>query len=112
MFNTVIEVEPFPTRATKIWTEDERLEFVTYIGQNSLAGVVIPGSGGIRKIRWTRPGSGKRGGVRVLYYFLDEMQQVFLLTMFAKNQQADVPPPELKLLKKMVTIIRSEYGKK
>ena len=51
MFNTVIEVEPFPTRASKLWTDDERLEFITYIGQNSLAGVLIPGSGGIRKIR-------------------------------------------------------------
>ena len=110
-FNTVVEVDPFRERASKLFTDDERLEFITYIGQNSLAGVVIPSRGGIRKIRWTRLGSGKRGGVRVLYYFLDEMEQVFLLTMFAKNQQADLSPPELKLLKKMVTIIRSESSR-
>jgi hypothetical protein len=47
---------------------DERLEFVGWIAANPLAGDVIPGSGGCRKVRWSRSGMGKRGGVRVIYF--------------------------------------------
>jgi len=63
---TVVEVEPFASKAAKIWTEEERLDFIGFIAWNPLVGDVIPGSGGIRKIRWSREGMGKRGGVRVV----------------------------------------------
>lgn len=54
-------------------------------------GVVIPGAGGLRKLRWGASGKGKRGGARVIYYFHDEAMPLFLVTIYAKNDQADIP---------------------
>src|SRR5438876_12185288 len=62
----------------------DREELTTYIGSAPETGDVIPESGGIRKIRWAAKGKGKRGGVRVIYYFHSETLPVFLLTVYAK----------------------------
>ena len=63
--HTVAETEIFQRYAASIWSETERLEFIEWIAANPLAGDVIPGSGGCRKVRWARAGMGKRGGARV-----------------------------------------------
>jgi hypothetical protein len=63
---TVAETAPFVRQAEKIWSDTEREEFVGYIAANPRAGDVIPETGGIRKVRWGRRGSGKRGGARVI----------------------------------------------
>jgi len=68
---TVVEVDLFPAKAAEVWNDSERLEFISFIAQNPEAGHLIPGSGGVRKVRWSRAGAGKRGGVRVIYYFHD-----------------------------------------
>ncbi len=60
---TVAETEIFTADAKSLWSEAERLEFITWIAGNALAGEVIPGSGGCRKVRWSRAGVGKRGGL-------------------------------------------------
>ena len=65
---TVSETEIFQRYAQEVWTEDERTAFVNWIAVNPLAGDVIPGSNGCRKVRWARSGMGKRGGVRVVYF--------------------------------------------
>lgn len=64
--HTVAETEVFAADAKSIWSEDERLEFIGWIAANPLAGDVTPGSGGCRKVRWSRSGMGKRGGGRVI----------------------------------------------
>jgi len=51
-----------------IWADEERLEFFSWIASEPEAGVVIAGSGGCRKVRWSRPGMGKQGGARVIYF--------------------------------------------
>ncbi len=61
---TVAETALFIRQATELWTDEDRYAFVKLIAANSDAGDAIPGSGGLRKIRWSRPGTGKRGGVR------------------------------------------------
>lgn len=66
--HTVAETEIFQRYAASICSESERLEFVEWIAANPLAGDVIPGSGGCRKVRWSRAGMGKRGGARVIYF--------------------------------------------
>lgn len=96
---TVVEVEPFPQLASKIWSEEERVEFIDYIAWHADAGQVIPGLSGIRKIRWSRQGSGKRGGVRVIYFFYDQDLPVYLLRIFAKNERADLTNDEKKALR-------------
>ena len=72
---TVVEVEPFPTKAKQVWDENEKLEFIDFVAHNPDAGDVIPGTGGVRKIRWARRGIGKRGGVRVVYYVFDRLNK-------------------------------------
>ncbi len=64
------------------------------------SGKVIPGSGGLRKLRWAGSGRGKRGGLRVIYYFLREDGQIWLLTIFAKNEAENIPNSVLKMLRK------------
>jgi hypothetical protein len=54
--------------AAEIWSEAELMEFRLWLAGNPLAGDVIPGAGGLRKVRWSRPGMGKRGGARVVYF--------------------------------------------
>src|ERR1035438_10572146 len=93
---TVVEVEPFPSKAGRIWREEELLEFISYIAFHPMDGDVIPGGGGLRKVRWSRPGKGKRGGVRVVYYFHDASLPLFLMTMYAKSQKANLTSRELK----------------
>ena len=65
---TVAETEPFRRYVSDYWTEDERGAFCAWLAANPEAGDVIPGSGGCRKVRWARAGTGKRGGVRVVCY--------------------------------------------
>lgn len=64
---TVIESQLFTKLWPEYWSEEERAEFAVFIANAPKVGDVIPGSGGCRKIRWTRAGTGKRGGVRVIY---------------------------------------------
>lgn len=62
-------------------------------------GDVIPGSGGLRKVRWAGKGRGKRGGVRVIYYYKNREGQIWLLTIYAKNEDENIPVSILKRIK-------------
>ena len=99
--NTIIETAIFSAKASKVWTREEYDDFVTYIANNPNAGKVVSGSGGVRKIRWARAGAGKRGGVRVIY-FNSYRQQIWLLTMYAKNERKTIPAHELKMIKEAI----------
>lgn len=92
---TVIETPIFQKQADKIWSEPERLEFIDWIAANPTAGDVIPGADGARKVRWGRAGSGKRGGVRVVYFNLTERGEVVLVLMYAKADQTNVSPGDI-----------------
>ena len=70
-----------------------------------------PAVGGVRKVRWSRSGTGKRGGVRAIYYFHDESMPLFLLTVYPKNQQDNLSAAELRARKQTVSTLRSTYGK-
>jgi len=108
---TVAFVPPFEDRAAAVWSEEELDEFVAYIAYHPDAGDVIPGSGGVRKVRWGRSGSGKRGGVRVAYYYHDDSMPLFLLTVYAKNRRENLSPAELASMRKLIQTLKEEYGK-
>ncbi len=96
--HTVVETDPFLKRAADIWTEEERTEFVDFIASNRMAGDEIPCTGGLRKVRWSRSGMGKRGGARIIYYYYDESAPIYLLWIYAKGTQEDLTPKEKILL--------------
>ena len=96
---TVIESPIFTKLWSDCWSEDERGEFLAWIAENQEAGDVVPGSGGIRKVRWVRKGKGKRGGVRVIYFFAPAKGLIWLLTIYAKSNKENIPAHILKALK-------------
>jgi hypothetical protein len=87
---TVAETEIFIKYATDIWNDHERNEFISWIASNPETGDVIPGSGGCRKVRWSRQGSGKRGGTRIIY-FLAEQSAIWLLIAYTKSKFDNLP---------------------
>ncbi len=93
---TVIETPTFQKQADRIWAEDERLEFVAWIAEHADAGDVIPGAEGARKVRWSRQGSGKRGGVRVIYFNLIDEEAVLLVALYAKAEQENMHPKDIR----------------
>lgn len=92
---TVRETETFKKQADRIWTEEERLEFITFISANPDAGDVIPGAKGARKIRWSVGHHGKRGGVRVIYFNLDA-DILCLVAIYKKSDRENMLPNEIK----------------
>ena len=101
LMRTVAETEIFIKYAAGIWTDDERNEFIAWVASNPEAGDLIPGSGGCRKPRWSRPGTGKRGGARVIY-FLHQDSTIWLLIAYAKAKFDDLPASFLAKLKREV----------
>ena len=95
---TVVETAQFIRQAEDLWTESERQAFIDHIARNPDAGDLIPETGGVRKLRWRRQGSGKRGGVRVIYFYHRPTAPLFLLMVYAKSVRADVAPEAKKAL--------------
>ncbi len=81
---TVIETPVFLRYADKVWKDAEREDFIAWLAEHPDAGDVIAATGGLRKVRWLRPGMGKRGGVRVIYMWRNAKGELVLLTVYAK----------------------------
>jgi hypothetical protein len=99
---TIAETPTFVTEADKLWTEKERLEFLVWLAGNPEAGDVIPGSGGCRKVRWSRSGTGKRGGVRVIYFTRLASGEIWLLLVYAKSVRDNIPGHLLKAIREEI----------
>lgn len=96
---SVLETPEFITSAKKVWTDSERMEFIDWIAENPHVGAVIPESGGLRKVRWSRLGRGKLGGARVVYYLRLRSGTLVLLIAYAKASMDNLRPAFLKKLK-------------
>ena len=96
---TFIETKLFTKLVQNYFTDEEYAALQSAIMANPDAGDVIPGSGGVRKLRWGLAGRGKRGGVRVIYYLRLQQGQVWMLTLYAKNEAATIPGAILKKIK-------------
>lgn len=97
---TVVETPLFQRQWPLYWTEEERGAFAAYIAEHPAAGNVVPESGGIRKVRWTRAGSGKSGGVRVIYFTRTSEGEVVLLTLYAKAKTDNITGAKLKEIRR------------
>lgn len=99
---TVLETPEFIASAETIWSAAERMAFVDWISENPYSGDVIPGSGGLCKVRWSRAGRGKRAGVRVIYFLRLEGVVVVLLYVYAKAAFDNLRPEFLRKLREKI----------
>lgn len=108
---TVVETSEFQRRAHAIMSEAERMELVDFVAHNPNTGVSI--GGGIRKFRFARGGSGKSGGYRVIHFFNpDDGTPVFLITVFAKNEKANLTKTEVEAVKALGKVLSATYRSK
>ena len=103
---SVAETHLFRRQAEKIWREDEIAALVDHIAANPEDGDVIPGTGGIRKLRWGRAGTGKRGGARVIYFHHNADMPVYLLLAYAKAQATDLTADEKRTLTALAAALK------
>ena len=95
VMRTVVETPTFSRQADKLFREDEKRELIDLLAASPLAGDEIPGTGGVRKLRFAASGRGKRGGSRVVYYYLDDTVPVYALLVYAKAAKTDLTPKEM-----------------
>lgn len=108
---TVVEFSSFQRDVAGELTELELEELKNHLAANPEAGVLIPGTGGVRKLRWAASGRGKRGGGRVIYYFHDLNNPLFLFKFFTKASKADLSGAEKKRLAAVIASIVKEQKK-
>lgn len=109
MLITVAETPGYIRLAEKLLSEDERRDLISYLAEHPRAGDLIEGTSGVRKLRWGRGGRGKSGGVRVVYYVHSEAMPLYLLTLFAKNERANLSKAERNELADLVDILASAW---
>jgi hypothetical protein len=109
---SVIEFAGYRRGARELLTEEEQEAVVDLIAYEPLCGDVMPGTGGLRKVRIGRSGIGRRGGARVVYYFHDVDVPLFLLAIYAKNQKADLSAAEKKEFSALVKDIVARWKRK
>jgi mRNA-degrading endonuclease RelE of RelBE toxin-antitoxin system len=108
-----VEAPAFTRHVHEYLSDDEYAALQQFLAINPEAGAVMPGTGGIRKLRWgdERRGKGRRGGLRVIYYFLIRDQQVWLFTLFGKDEAADLTASQKRQLRAAIeTELRAREG--
>lgn len=103
----IIETSIFTKKITSLLNDEEYRSLQNLVLETPSIGDIIQGSGGIRKIRWGISGRGKRGGARIIYYWANNQQQIFMLYAYAKNEQDDLTKEQLSILKQ---VVNSEFA--
>lgn len=98
----IIETLIFTKRVLQILGDDEYRELQIFLSRHPEAGSLIPGTRGLRKLRWSIPAMGKRGGSRVIYYWLKRRDIILMLFLFRKNERSDLTKDQLRILMKVV----------
>ena len=106
---TVVETPAYLAIANKLFSEEERADIVSLISADPEVGDVMPGTGGFRKVRVARQGMGKSGGARVVYIWRNDKFPAFLITVFPKNEKANLSKKERNDLKKRADGIFNTY---
>ncbi|WJS84805.1 type II toxin-antitoxin system RelE/ParE family toxin [Paracoccus sp. TOH] len=106
---TVAETPIFTRQTEKLFNEDEKRELIDFLAENPMAGDEILGTGGVRKLRFAASGRGKRGGARVIYYYLDETMPLYALLAYAKNARSDMTPDEKRTVAALATALKAAW---
>ncbi len=96
----------YEKRAGKYLSKDERHAMELHIASNPEIHPILTGTGGVRKARWGRQGTGKRGGVRVVYFYRSTASVVYFLDIYAKTEKEDLTPADKQLLKELVNRLK------
>ena len=105
MLETLYGIAELPTYmrlAEKLLSVEERQDLINYLAEHPKSGDIMEGTGGVRKLRWRRGGQGKSGGVRVIYYFHDDLMPLYLLTLFAEGDKVNLTKGERNELADLV----------
>lgn len=105
---TVAETPLFIKQSARIFSEDEKQELLAFLAKNPTAGSIIPGTGGIRKLRFQASGRGKRGGARVIYFYFDEDFPLIALMAYAKGAQETISQKGKAVLAALASDIKAE----
>jgi hypothetical protein len=108
---TVVETAEFLIRSSKLMSDEQRARVVEMLARDPECGEIMQGTGGVRKVRVALTGRGKSGGARVIYYFHSERFPVFALTVFAKNERANLTPAERNAMAAVARAIKQQLEK-
>ena len=108
---TVVETPSFLRDSKKLLSDDEREALVYYLSSSPKSGILIKGTGGIRKIRWAREDSGKSESYRVIYFFHSMEIPLFILNIFAKSEKVNITQAERNELKQLTGLLVKQYNK-
>ena len=103
-----IESKVFEKLREKYLDDESYRALQNFLVEQPLTGDVIQGTGGLRKLRWSANGKGKRGGVRTIYLYLTEKSHIHFLTLYAKNEVSDLTTDEKKILKYIVEELKND----
>lgn len=109
---TIVETSAFARRAEKLLSIEEHEELLFRLAVRPAAGAEIPGTGGVRKMRFAAKGKGKSGGVRVIYYFYDVESPLYAIFIYGKNEQANLTQDQKKEMAAFAAAIKSAAKKK
>jgi mRNA-degrading endonuclease RelE of RelBE toxin-antitoxin system len=98
----IVETSVFTRQITGLLSDEEYRAFQEALVRDPKLGEVIPGSGGLRKVRWARSGSGKRSGLRIIYYVIDRRGRIYLLLAYPKSSKEDTSARELRALRALM----------
>ena len=109
---SVVETPEFLSATRKLMTDAERSALIDYLAYHPNAGDLIPGTGGVRKLRWRLEGRGKRGGARVIYFYHSVDIPLFALTAFAKNEKTDLSQVDRNEFRTLTKLLAEAYQRK
>jgi mRNA-degrading endonuclease RelE of RelBE toxin-antitoxin system len=105
-----VETRVFSRQRREHLEEEQFRALQSYLLENPDAGARIPGTGGLRKMRWSTEGRGKRGGVRIIYFVIEARELILLLLLYPKNVQDDLTPEQKRVLKELVRAELEQEG--
>ena len=107
---TIVELPEFQRCVKSLLSDSEKQSLINYLAKYPQTGVIMQGTGGIRKLRWASGSKGKSGGVRVIYYHYNETVPLFLLSIFGKSEKANLSKAERDKLAKFTQLLVKHYG--
>lgn len=109
---TVVETPEFLTATGKLMSDDERALLVDYLAYNPTVGDLIPGTGGVRKLRWGLEGRGERVGARVVYFHHNAGMPLFALTAYAKNERTDLSQQDRNDFRQLTALLVETFKRR